>query len=101
MSSLSFVAILAGVLMAGTVARADDTTARTELTPTGKLRVAIAVGPAPSGIYVLKDAASGSIAALPSIYRRSSPRSSVLKSSTSPILAQAKSRAPRPQACGM
>jgi polar amino acid transport system substrate-binding protein len=40
-------------------AHADDAAARKELAPTGKMRVAIAVGPAPSGIYVLKDAASG------------------------------------------
>ncbi len=41
-------------------ARADDAAALKELAPTGKLRVAIAVGPAPSGIYALKDASSGS-----------------------------------------
>src|SRR5687768_771107 len=42
-----------------TKANADDDAARKELAPTGKMRVAIAVGPAPSGIYVLKDAATG------------------------------------------
>src|SRR5688500_30465 len=54
---------IAGVLIAATfavsAARADDAAAKKELTPTGKLRVAIAVGPAPSGIYVLKDEATG------------------------------------------
>ena len=38
-------------------ARADDDAARRELTPTGKLRVAIAVGPAPSALYAIKDGA--------------------------------------------
>lgn len=55
--------IVAGVLIAAAFAVrsawADDRAARKELTPTGKLRVAIAVGPAPSGIYVIKDEASG------------------------------------------
>jgi len=36
-------------------ARADDAAARKELTPTGKLRVAIAVGPSPSALYAIKD----------------------------------------------
>ncbi len=30
-----------------------------ELVPTGKLRVAIAVAPAPSALYVVKDSATG------------------------------------------
>ena len=55
--------IVAGVLIAAAfaakAARADDAAAKKQLTPTGKLRVAIAVGPAPSGIYVIKDEASG------------------------------------------
>jgi polar amino acid transport system substrate-binding protein len=38
---------------------ADDSAAKKELTPTGKLRAAIAWGPAPSGLYAIKDAASG------------------------------------------
>ena len=54
---------IGGVLLAATftanAAWADDAAAKKELTPTGKLRVAIAVGPAPSGIYVIKDEASG------------------------------------------
>jgi polar amino acid transport system substrate-binding protein len=37
----------------------DSSAARAELAPTGKLRVAIAVGPTPSGIYALKDEATG------------------------------------------
>ena len=36
-------------------ARADDAAAKKELTPTGKLRVAIAVGPSPSALYAIKD----------------------------------------------
>jgi polar amino acid transport system substrate-binding protein len=55
--------IIVGVLVtagfAANTAWADDAAARKELTPTGKLRVAIAVGPAPSGIYAIKDEASG------------------------------------------
>ena len=39
-------------------ARADDKAAMAELAPTGKLRVALAVSPAPSALYVIK-AASG------------------------------------------
>ncbi len=50
--------LVAGLFVSG-AARADDAAAHKELTPTGKLRVAIAVGPAPSGIFVLKDEASG------------------------------------------
>jgi polar amino acid transport system substrate-binding protein len=45
-------------LMAALVAmpaRADDAAAKKELTPTGKLRVAIAVGPSPSALYAIKD----------------------------------------------
>jgi polar amino acid transport system substrate-binding protein len=38
-------------------ARADDAAAKKELTPTGKLRVAIAVGPSPSALYAIKDPA--------------------------------------------
>ena len=38
-------------------ARADDAAAKKELTPTGKLRVAIAVGPSPSALYAVKDPA--------------------------------------------
>jgi polar amino acid transport system substrate-binding protein len=41
------------------IAMADDSAALKELAPTGKLRVAIAVAPAPSALYVVKDEASG------------------------------------------
>src|SRR5258705_11019218 len=41
--------------LAAMPARADDAAARKELTPTGKLRVAIAVGPSPSALYAIKD----------------------------------------------
>lgn len=47
------------VLLAATEAAADDAAAKKELAPTGKLRAAIAWGPAPSGLYALKDAATG------------------------------------------
>jgi polar amino acid transport system substrate-binding protein len=50
---------LSGALIAAMLAntaRADDEAAKKELTPTGKLRVAIAVGPAPSAIYTVRDA---------------------------------------------
>jgi polar amino acid transport system substrate-binding protein len=54
---------IAGALVAAAFAASsawgDMTTAKKELTPTGTLRVAIAVGPAPSGIFVIKDEASG------------------------------------------
>jgi polar amino acid transport system substrate-binding protein len=52
-------AILAAVL-AGAAAQAQDKDAALkELAPTGKLRVAIAVSPAPSALYAIKDPASG------------------------------------------
>jgi polar amino acid transport system substrate-binding protein len=47
-------------MTAGT-AWADDAAAIKELTATGKLRVAVAVSPAPSALYVVKDAASGKL----------------------------------------
>jgi len=59
MKLLSIAGLLAAALFAAGAAQADDTAAKKELTPTGKLRVAIAVGPAPSGIYVLKNEAGG------------------------------------------
>ncbi len=57
---LAFAGLLAAAAFAANAAFADDAAAKKELTPTGKLRVAIAVGPAPSGIYAIKDEASGS-----------------------------------------
>jgi polar amino acid transport system substrate-binding protein len=51
---------LAFALVAALLARpamADEAAARKELTPHGKLRVAIAVGPAPSALYAVKDGA--------------------------------------------
>jgi polar amino acid transport system substrate-binding protein len=48
-----------GLLLASFGAIADDAAAKRELASTGVLRVAIAVGPAPSGIYALKDANGG------------------------------------------
>jgi polar amino acid transport system substrate-binding protein len=59
MKLLIIACVLIAATFAANAARADDTAAKKDLTPTGKLRVAIAVGPAPSGIYVIKDEASG------------------------------------------
>lgn len=51
--------VLAAAMLVGRPAVADNAAVLKELAPTGKLRVAIAVGPAPSGIYALKDEATG------------------------------------------
>jgi len=40
-------------------AAADETALRNELVPTGRLRVAVAVGPAPSALWAVRDAATG------------------------------------------
>ena len=53
-STVALVALMA--LLAAPV-RADDAVAKRELAPHGKLRVAIAVGPAPSALYAVKDGA--------------------------------------------
>ena len=45
-------------LLGASAAMAQDEALRQELTPTGKLRVAIAVSPSPSALYVLKDASA-------------------------------------------
>jgi polar amino acid transport system substrate-binding protein len=50
---------LAAVMTTGAAAQ-DNIAAIKELTPTGKLRVAIAYGPTPSALYTVKDAAAGS-----------------------------------------
>lgn len=47
--------LLAGV----STAMANDELVRQELAPTGKLRIAIAISPAPSALYAVKDQASG------------------------------------------
>jgi polar amino acid transport system substrate-binding protein len=50
---------LFGALLAATLAApafADDAAALKELTPIGKLRIAVAVSPAPSALYAIKDA---------------------------------------------
>src|SRR5580693_7790215 len=60
MRSLGLLGVLL-VLGAGT-AVADDAAAIKELTPTGKLRVAVAISPAPSALYSVKDAATGKLA---------------------------------------
>jgi len=56
MKSIVAFAALTATLLA-VPARADDAAARRELAPDGKLRVAIAVGPAPSALYAIKDGA--------------------------------------------
>jgi polar amino acid transport system substrate-binding protein len=54
MRSFVRLATLAAALIASGMAAADDGAALKELAPTGKLRVAIAVGPAPSALYTVK-----------------------------------------------
>jgi polar amino acid transport system substrate-binding protein len=54
-STVALVALMAALLVAP--ARADEAAAKRELAPNGKLRVAIAVGPAPSALYAVKDGA--------------------------------------------
>src|SRR5262249_28080402 len=49
-------ALSAALVAMTTAAAAQDAAAKRELAPTGKLRVAIAYGPAPSALYVLRDA---------------------------------------------
>jgi len=51
--------LAASLLAAGGIAAAQDSAAIKELTPTGKLRVAIGVGPSPSALYSLKGATPG------------------------------------------
>jgi polar amino acid transport system substrate-binding protein len=51
--------LLSGVLASAAAQAQDKGAALKELAPTGKLRVAIAVSPAPSALYVVKDPASG------------------------------------------
>jgi len=54
---MRFLALFAATLfsaLSGGQALADDAAARKELTPTGKLRVAIGVGPAPSALYSIE-----------------------------------------------
>jgi polar amino acid transport system substrate-binding protein len=53
-------ATVAVALAAGGIAAADDGAAIKELAPTGKLRVAIAVGPATSALYTVKGDTPGS-----------------------------------------
>ena len=59
MKLLTIVGVLVAAAFSACAAQADDAAAKKELAPTGRMRVAIAVGPAPSGIYVIKDEASG------------------------------------------
>jgi polar amino acid transport system substrate-binding protein len=60
MRSLVRLAALAVALTAAGMATADDGAAIKELAPTGKLRVAIAVGPATSALYTVKGDTPGS-----------------------------------------
>lgn len=57
----AFLVMTSALLALGSVevAHAQDAAAKRELAPTGKLRVAIAVSPAPSALYVVADGASG------------------------------------------
>ena len=59
--------ILSGALVMAltTGTAADDGAAIRELAPTGKLRVAIAVGPAPSALWTIRDAATGKARGVP------------------------------------
>jgi polar amino acid transport system substrate-binding protein len=59
MRSFVRLATLTAGLVAAGMAAADDGAALKELAPTGKLRVAIAVGPAPSALYTVKGETPG------------------------------------------
>jgi polar amino acid transport system substrate-binding protein len=48
-------------------AAANDEAARQEIAPSGKLRVAVAVGPAPSALWTVRDAATGKPRGVPVI----------------------------------
>src|SRR5580693_7861762 len=50
------------LIVATGAAMGDDGAALSELAPTGKLRVAVAISPAPSALYAVKDAATGKLA---------------------------------------
>jgi polar amino acid transport system substrate-binding protein len=56
MKALLLAAACLAASVASTAAKADDAAVRRELVPTGKLRVAIAVSPSASALYVVKDA---------------------------------------------
>jgi polar amino acid transport system substrate-binding protein len=56
---VALTAALAASVVAASLAVAQDAAAVRELTPTGKLRVAIGVGPSPSALYSLKGATPG------------------------------------------
>ena len=63
---MRFFALLGAFVMAMTTgAAADDSAAIKELAPTGKLRVAIAVGPAPSALWTVRDPATGKARGVP------------------------------------
>src|SRR5215470_2775312 len=59
MKLLAIAGALAAAALTINDAAADDKGAMAELAPTGKLRVALAVSPAPSALYVIKDATTG------------------------------------------
>jgi polar amino acid transport system substrate-binding protein len=52
-------ALLIVLAFSALAARGEDNAVMKELTPTGKLRVALAVSPSPSALYVIKDPTSG------------------------------------------
>jgi len=59
MRSFALMGALIAMALAAATAHAEDKAALAELAPTGKLRVALAVSPAPSALYVVKDASTG------------------------------------------
>lgn len=56
-----WIAALLATTFAACAASAEDGLVMKELTPTGKLRVAIAVSPSPSALYAIKDPATGKL----------------------------------------
>ena len=59
MKAFASAVLVAGVLAGAPAHAQDKEAALKELAPTGQLRVAIAVSPAPSALYAIKDPASG------------------------------------------
>src|SRR5690242_16646175 len=64
MRRIGIVGAVMMAMVAGGMA-ADDEATRKELAPTGKLRVAIAVGPAASALWCVRDGATGKARGVP------------------------------------